>query len=321
MLHGARFLFSAPPIAAIPSAGTGLEGSWRRCQHEYGLDPATPALPCVLSGAELRQSCQRAGRVMHFAAPELDLLHAALEPVGYTVMLADIGGVVLDHRTAPPIRRGCRRWHFWPGAVWHERDAGTNGIGTCLAEQRSVSVHRNQHWRSGLHGLTCIAMPVYDASGRLAGALNASTFHGTAENSTMNALVSSSLLQAARQIEQACFMDVYRNHAIMLLGMADGTSTPMLALDQDRRVVGATHAARQHMGIAGTQEIHMCLLDNTTGPMTTAPLREAQIMAIDTALACARGKVAVAARMLGISRSTLHRKIRNLAGTPTAKRA
>ncbi|MDT8871204.1 hypothetical protein RAA17_09340 [Komagataeibacter rhaeticus] len=101
MLHGARFLFSAPPIAAIPSAGTGLEGSWRRCQHEYGLDPATPALPCVLSGAELRQSCQRAGRVMHFAAPELDLLHAALEPVGYTVMLADIGGVVLDHRTAP----------------------------------------------------------------------------------------------------------------------------------------------------------------------------------------------------------------------------
>lgn len=310
------------PVSSAPAAlYAGLDASWRRCQHDYGLDPASPTLPDVLSGAELRQCSQQVGRVLHFAGPEMDRLHGLLEPGGYTVMLSNASGVVVMHRAERSIQRGCRRWHLWPGAIWNERSVGTNGIGTCLAEQRGTSVHRNQHWRSGLHGLTCIAMPVYDASGRLAGALNASTFHVTAENSTMNALVSSSLLQAARQIEQACFMDVYRNHAIMLLGMADATSTPMLALDQDRRVVGATHAARQHMGIATAQEIHMCLLDNATGPVTAAPLREAQIMAIDTALACARGKVAVAARMLGISRSTLHRKIRNLAGTPSAKRA
>ncbi|ATU72175.1 Acetoin catabolism regulatory protein [Gluconacetobacter sp. SXCC-1] len=315
MLHGARFLFSAPPIAAIPSAGTGLEGSWRRCQHEYGLDPATPALPCVLSGAELRQSCQRAGRVMHFAAPELDLLHAALEPVGYTVMLADIGGVVLDHRTAPPIRRGCRRWHFWPGAVWHERDAGTNGIGTCLAEQRSVSVHRNQHWRSGLHGLAGVATPVYDATGRMAACLNASSFRPTPEG-TMGALLASALLQAARQIERTCFMDRYRGHAIMLLGAAMGSSVPMVALDRERHVVGATFAARMQMGIAPAQDVNLCLLDDTTAPRPGAPLREAQTVAIQTALASARGKVAVAARMLGVSRSTLHRRLRNLESPP-----
>lgn len=272
----------------------------------------------MLSGAELRQCCQRMGRILHFAGPEMDRAYAAVESVGYSIMLSNAGGVVVAHRTGANMQRGCRRWQLWPGALWHERGAGTNGIGTCLAEHRGVSVHRNQHWRSRLHGLSCIAMPVYDAAGRLAGAINASTFQPEGDN-TNGMLIATCLLQAARQIEQACFMDMYRNHTIMILGMAEGTSVPMLALDQDRRVVGATHAARQHMGIAPAQEVSLCLLNDTTAPIT--PLRDAQIMAIDTALASARGKVAVAARMLGISRSTLHRKIRSLTGAPATKRA
>lgn len=272
----------------------------------------------MLSGAELRQCCQQMGRMLHFAGPEMDRVHAAVEPVGYTVMLSSAGGVVVAHRTGADMQRGCRRWQLWPGALWHERSAGTNGIGTCLAEHRGVSVHRNQHWRSRLHGLSCIAMPVYDAAGRLAGAINASTFRSVGD-STNGMLIATCLLQAARQIEQACFMDRYRNHTIMILGMAEGPSVPMLALDPERRVVGATHAARQHMGIAPAQDVSLCLLNDTSPP--TTPLRDAQIMAIDTALASARGKVAVAARMLGISRSTLHRKIRSLTGAPATKRA
>ena len=315
MLRNARFLsVSSPP----PATQAGLEASWRRCQDDYSLDPATPALPDVLSGAELRQCCQQMGRILHFAGPEMERVLAAVEPAAYSVLLSDAGGVVVAHKTGANMQRGCRRWQLWPGAVWHERGAGTNGIGTCLAEHRGVRVHRNQHWRSRLHGLTCIAMPLYDAAGRLAGAINASTFHSTHDD-VNGMLIATCLLHAARQIEHACFMDKYRNHAIMILGAAEGSSVPMLALDQERRVVGATHAARQHMGIAPTQDVDLCLLDNMG--TTAAPLRDAQIMAIDTALASARGKVAVAARMLGISRSTLHRKIRSLTGAPTPRRA
>ena len=298
---------------------TGLEASWRRCQHDYGLDPASPTLPDVLSGAELRQACQRAGRMLYAAGPELERLHAALAPVNYTVMLSDMDGIVLTHQAAPAIRRGCRRWHFWPGAVWNERHAGTNGIGTCLAEQRSISVHRNQHWRSGLHGLAGVATLVYDAYGRMAGALNASSFHPTPDGN-MGMLIASALLQAARQIEQDCFMDQYRGHAIVLLGNAAGSSVPLVALDPERHIVGATHAARVRLGIPPTEEINVCLLDDTAIPAPGAPLREAQTVAIHTALASARGKVAVAARMLGISRSTLHRRIRNIAQAQAAAR-
>lgn len=312
MLRGSGFLRPDPALSAMGMVQTGLEASWRRCRHEYGLDPTAATLPDVLTGAELRQTCLRMGRLLHFAGPEMEQLHAALAPVGYTVMLSDMDGIVLTHQAASPLRRGCRRWHFWPGAVWDERHAGTNGIGTCLAEQRSISVHRNQHWRSGLHGLAGIATPVYDASGRMAGALNASSFRPSPDGS-LGVLIASSLLLAAHRIEQTCFMDRYRGYAIMLLGNAVGASVPLVALDRDRHVVGATHAARAQMGIPPLADVSLCLLDDTTTPAPTAPLREAQTMAIHTALASARGKVAVAARMLGVSRSTLHRRIRNIA--------
>ncbi|MBV1824414.1 helix-turn-helix domain-containing protein [Komagataeibacter oboediens] len=319
MLDGSRPVHPAFPIARIPAVQTGLDASWRRCQHDYGLDPSAPTLPDVLSGAELRQACQRAGRVLYSAGPELERLYAALAPVSYTVMLSDMDGIVLTHQAGPAIRRGCRRWHFWPGAVWAERHAGTNGIGTCLAEQRSISVHRNQHWRSGLHGLAGVATPVYDAYGRMAGALNASSFHPTPDGA-LGVLIASALLQSARQIELNCFMDQYRGHAIMLLGDTAGASVPLVALDRDRHIVGATHAARMQMGLSPTDDINVCLLDDTATPAPDAPLREAQTVAIHTALASARGKVAVAARMLGVSRSTLHRRIRNIAQTQATAR-
>ncbi|WNM08839.1 helix-turn-helix domain-containing protein [Komagataeibacter nataicola] len=91
----------------------------------------------------------------------------------------------------------------------------------------------------------------------------------------------------------------------------------MMALNRERHVVGATHAARAQMGLPPACDVSLCLMEETA---PRSPLREAQAMAIRTALASAGGKVAVAARMLGISRSTLHRKLRALDGAQAAMR-
>ncbi|POF63718.1 Fis family transcriptional regulator [Novacetimonas maltaceti] len=300
-----------------PQVALGLEASWHRCGHDHGLDPVAPWMPQVLCDAELRQCCQRAGALPRQAEGAMAQLHAILAPLGYATLLADAQGVVLAHRVDPAIRRGSRRWCLWPGAVWDEPREGTNGIGTCLAEGRPVSVHAAQHWRVALRGLSCIATPVHDALGRVAGVINASSFHPT-QDGRETALIGAVVTQAARQIERMAFMDRYRGHAIMLLGEGYYGSVPMIALDADRVVVGATHAARVHMGMAPAQDINFCLLaDAPTATAEGGDLRHAQKMAIRSALASARGKVAVAARMLGISRSTLHRKMRMLTPSDT----
>ncbi len=50
------------------------------------------------------------------------------------------------------------------GADWSEREEGTNGIGTCIAENRPVIVYREEHFRACHIGLSCSGAPIRDAS-------------------------------------------------------------------------------------------------------------------------------------------------------------
>ena len=55
------------------------------------------------------------------------------------------------------VKRGGRaEFEYWGtslGGVWSEEVEGTNGIGTCIIEERPVTVHRSQHYRSQTHEL------------------------------------------------------------------------------------------------------------------------------------------------------------------------
>ncbi|GBQ82795.1 transcriptional regulator [Gluconacetobacter johannae DSM 13595] len=302
--------FAGPAPVIGEGAGAILDASWRRC-GDYALDPSRPGLTDLLTGVELRRSCEEAGPLLRFADPELDRLHGIVGGLEYAVLLADPNGVVLTRRTAMATERGCRRWHLWPGAIWSEQNEGTNGIGTCLAEGRAVTVHMNQHWRVGLRYLACTAVPVHDALGRLAGALDASCIRPDSEGRE-SALIRMAITDAARRIESRCFMDLYRGHTIVTMGEGEGSSAPMLALDDDRRVVGATHAARLRLGLQPGDALSLCLTDSAQSAGTPG-FRNAEKAVIQAALATARGNVTAAAHGLGISRSTLHRKIRALA--------
>ncbi len=60
-----------------------------------------------------------------------------------------------------------RYWGIWVGGVWSEEIEGTNGIGTCITEQKPIIVHRDQHFRTRHIGLSCLAAPIFDATGKL----------------------------------------------------------------------------------------------------------------------------------------------------------
>ena len=56
-----------------------------------------------------------------------------------------------------------------------EQIEGTNGIGTCIAEQRPVLVHREQHFRTRYIDLSCATAPIFDRQGKIMLALNCCT--------------------------------------------------------------------------------------------------------------------------------------------------
>ncbi|WP_408872853.1 helix-turn-helix domain-containing protein [Gluconobacter roseus] len=291
---------------------TCLSDSWARCSTNYNLDPSERWETHVLSQPELRFVSGRTQRLIQSAVPEMQRLHTLVDPLDFTVLLADPTGIVLSRHTQRSKLSGCRRWRFQAGAVWNEQNAGTNAIGTCLREERPVMVMHDQHWRLCFRKLTGMAVPVYNSIGELAGAIDISSF--TAETVLPVApLLMDALLTTARRVKEKLFHDRFRQDMIVTLGPSASSSAMLVALDRDGHIRGATHASRQHMnwpeGELSDLPALLPLLETQEEPS----FRKAEAQVIRSALVTVHGNVSAAARLLGVSRSTLHRKIRVLA--------
>ncbi len=297
-----------------PAVDQTIAASWQRCVVGHRLDPERIEPTTVLSGLELRHARDYAGRLLRSADPELDRLHQLVEGKGYSVLMTDRFGAIIARRVAGSEETGCRRWHLWTGAVWREDIEGTNGVGTCLAEGRPITVHRDQHFRRRYTGLSCTVSPLFNAMGQIAGVLDISSFRPDATGQILP-LVAVAVREAAQRIEKRCFHAYFSNHLILALPEpADSPSVPLLALDADRRIVGATHAARQILGLDDDALGDSLTLEAVLCSAPSAPPSSdlAECAVIKGALAQTQGNISAAAAVLGVSRSTLHRKIRAL---------
>ena len=133
-------------VARGSAARSALVASWRRSSALHRLDPAACKPPQRVSETELDQARQRIEPLIHAAQASLDRLYQAVGGVGCCVLLADHEGVPVDRRGAVADDPTFRDWGLWTGTVWSEAAQGTNGIGTCIVEQRTVSIHRDQHF-------------------------------------------------------------------------------------------------------------------------------------------------------------------------------
>ncbi|MET3664392.1 GAF domain-containing protein [Caulobacter sp. 1776] len=291
---------SAPALSPIAA-------SWRRCLTQHHLDPENRKPPETLSGAELREAQERMGPLLAAAQDNLDALFQAVGEAGCCVLLTNAEGVPVDRRGVAGDDAVFRRWGLWQGAVWSEAREGTNGIGTCLAEQRVLTIHRDQHFHTRNIGLSCTVAPLFDPRGRLAGALDVSSCRPGLEG--LSSLVERIAADAARRIEIRAFREAFPKARIVLLPEQDGerASVPMLAVDGDDLVIGATRAARQALKL--TDEI---LRRGLPSPDRSADLDEAERAAVRRALSQSGGNVSAAAALLGLSRATLNRKLKRL---------
>jgi transcriptional regulator of acetoin/glycerol metabolism len=83
----------------------------------------------------------------------MNQLYKVVREAGYTVF-CDSSGVAVAHRGEHMRAREFQYWGTWLGGVWSEEVEGTNGIGTCIVDERPVTVHRSQHFRSRHINLT-----------------------------------------------------------------------------------------------------------------------------------------------------------------------
>lgn len=297
-------------IEAGEAATSALVASWRRSAALHQLDPTEHRLPQRLGDHDLAVARQRIELLLKAAQASLDRLFLAVGRMGCCVLMADRNGIPVERRGAPGDDETFEGWGLWTGCVWSEDSEGTNGIGTCLVEQRALSIHRHQHFFTRNTLLSCTTAPIYDHEGQLAGALDVSSCRADLGDDLMN-LVAVTVGDAARRIEAEAFRLAYPQARFVVAPLADWTPNALLAVDKDDLVIGATraarHAYRHRDGLTGRP----VPVDEDPGAETRYDdeLRHAERVILERALIRSGGNVTAAARQLGLSRATLHRKL------------
>src|SRR5262245_122044 len=218
--------------------------SWRRCVAEHHLDANVASAPSILTERELADRRETFDTILPLVQEEIDRLYAIVRQLGYVVLLCNTEGIALHHRGNETMADQFKHWGVWLGGVWSEHIEGTNGIGTCIVEQRPVSVHRGQHFRSRHVGLSCAGAPVFDAGARLVAVLDCSSIDGEVSDRA-HALTLAATITAAREIEERLFRDAFHRSWIIAAVSCDETTPALLvALDADRRIIGADRVAR-----------------------------------------------------------------------------
>ncbi len=182
------------------AASSPIAASWRRCMSLHHLTPEEAKGPQRLSEAEFRLVRERATPLIEEASDELDRLFSVVGRSGCCLLLTDGQGVAIDRRGAMGDDKEFRSVGLWSGTVWSEASAGTNGIGTALADERPVIIHRDQHFLAQNTGLSCATAPVRDHLGRIAAAIDVSTCREDATDMSM-AILAQAVRDAAGRIE------------------------------------------------------------------------------------------------------------------------
>lgn len=292
-------------------ARSAIAASWRRSMTVHGLAPEDRGRARTVTAERLREAREAMEPLTLAAQPVLDRLFLAVGDTGCCVLLTDAEGIAVDRRGAPVDDDTFHLWGLWPGADWSEAAEGTNGIGTALAEHRPVTIHRDQHFHTRNTGLSCTTHPIHDHLGRLAGALDVSSARADA-TAIMLGLISNAVGDAARAIETQAFRQAFADARIVLAGDGADRSAALLAVDRDDLVIGATRAARQALKITDARIAAQLPASDLLGRAAEADLLDAERGAVRRALARAGGNVSAAARALGVSRATLHRKLNRL---------
>lgn len=303
----------AKAVASGEATRSALVASWQRSAQLHRLDPASEAPARRLPSMRLLEARQAMEPLLRVAQPALDRLFLAVGGVGCSALLADRHGVPVERRGAIADDETFQSWGLWTGTIWSEDAEGTNGIGTCIVEQRALTIHRDQHFFARNALLSCTTAPIFDEHGELAAALDVSSCRADLTEGFVQ-LIAMAVADAARRIEAENFRSAFPKARIVIAPAIDKGGAALLAVNADDLVIGATRAARLAFDIApaalaqglpasdlieGSEAIH----EDFFG---------AERAVVKRTLARLGGNVSKAAKALGVSRATLHRKMSRL---------
>ncbi|WP_119157337.1 sigma-54-dependent Fis family transcriptional regulator [Caldimonas tepidiphila] len=238
-----------------------VASSWMRCLQDYRLHPDRAPRPPSCPVDELDERRERMADVIECARYEMTTLFQQLADPLSAVVLTDTDGVILHMVSSPEFADELKPVGFHVGAKWSEAEAGTNGMGTCLAAARPISVRQEDHFFTRFTSLTCSAVPIIDPSGRMAAVLDV-----TSRSNLMQQHVLVLLDMTARMIENRLLDRRFRHaHPVHFHTRPEFVYTlheGRLALGQDGRILAANRSALFQLGVRSLAELNERRIDD-----------------------------------------------------------
>lgn len=239
-------VFRAGHVGTVSGLSADIERSWRRClalghepQHAVAFEP--------VSDAQLKRALEASQPLLNVAMPVIHTLARAMLHTRYFAILTDAHGTALQvHGPVDrhdPVARAIAR----VGVDLSEAAVGTTAIGTTLAEQQAVWLHRGEHFFDHTSMFSCAGAPIMGPDGQCAGMLDL-TGVNVVEQPALKHLV----MQSARSIENAMTLSMPHRWLLRLNwpGRVLGDDNDgLVAVDGEGFITGMNRPARDMLGI------------------------------------------------------------------------
>ncbi|MBN9408675.1 MAG: histidine kinase [Burkholderiales bacterium] len=340
-------LDGASPACAPSWMEPWIERSWRRCLAD-GRHPSTALSFDSISTQAMRRVAESSRPLVLASRPTLEKLARAIAGTRYFAILTDAQGVVIDthgaidraDRRAAVIAR--------VGADLSERAVGTTAIGAALTELQPVWLHRGEHFFDDTSIYSCAGAPLFGPDGECVGMLDLTGVE-VAERPELKHLVAQSAraIENSLLLSRPHALALRMNWPGRELGTdTDGLALldedgVVVGTNSVARQLLPRPATRQHAALHCSDLFALpwqMLFDTarrdqppqdlplwsglrlavqpvsaqrrpTPAASRAMPLRDVEVQLIRRAVDDARGNVAEAARVLGISRATVYRKL------------
>lgn len=234
-----------------------IRTSWSRCESQYGLEKENKNNIVVLSENELKQHRDAAIGILEGSTKVIESVRHLAKQGDYCVLVTDSDGVAIKGYADTPQSSECAAHGLVAGSIWDESDIGTNGVGTCLASQQCVTVSGNDHYAAHLKNFTCVAAPIYEPNGSIAGALDISRL--TNEDFVESFFTYSFIKEAANQISANLFLGQFEDQNIISLSPSSMVtiyeSKALLSVDDEGAITGATQDCLQLLDVMDQSQI------------------------------------------------------------------
>jgi transcriptional regulator of acetoin/glycerol metabolism len=221
--------------------------SWVRCR-DLGLDPLIKHSPNVISKNRLLRLQNKNRDFIEIARPVMQMIEISVRGTGFIVTLAEKSGHVLEVFGDKDVLKMAVKNFYVPGCLRSTEHAGTNAIGLCLDEKRSVQITGAEHYNIHHHPWTCSSAPIHNSKDNIIGVITLSGKSIGHHKHTL-ALITAAAKNIESQLRERDLIERSQRLNSMLTSIYNSISDGFIAIDNQHDITHINQAAQKMLGV------------------------------------------------------------------------